>query len=367
MPRISLAAALPLAVVCAMTATSSASAEPRIPAQRAAATATLPAPLAAAAWRIAKTVPGKNFPTFTAVTATSASSAWAFEAASGKKPAAWQLSGATWAKRPFPGKSSEAVVSAGSSSSRNVWAFTTGRALRWNGSTWSVIRKFTKAIGSGLVISRSDVWVFGSPFAPGTGLGSWNYNGHKWTQRRSGRGLFGASALSPASIWAYGSKNVAHWNGHTWTRTSVASLLPPNTPVCGSGLSGIDAISARSVWAIGTGGCQDQGGPFVLLHYNGAAWSRIALLKNLGAPQAIIGDGRGGLWLPVLTGFPGDGSMEHYSHGSLSSVHLPIGPLHLALFGAAIGRHTTAALAVGYSRKSFTASTTTAVILRFGT
>jgi hypothetical protein len=42
-------------------------------------------------------------------------------------------------------------------------------------------------------------------------------------------------------------------------------------------------------------------------------------------------------------------------------------PAHLDLFGAAVGKNTTAALAVGYMRKSFSAHTTTAVILRFGT
>jgi hypothetical protein len=325
-------------------------------------------PVAASAWHVAKTVPGRDFPLFSAVTASSAGNAWAFEAVNGKRPVAWHLSGSRWSMRAFPGKNNETVVFASSSSAANVWAFTSSRqALRWNGHGWTVVRKFTKSIGSGLVISRTDAWVFGEPFVPGAGLGSWHFNGRRWTHPASGRGLFGASALAPNSIWAYGTKTVAHWNGRAWASTSVASLLPKNTPLCGSRLSGILAVSAASVWAIGTGGCQDQGGPFVLLHFNGASWSQVALRQSLGAPEAIIGDGRGGLWIPVLTGFPGDGTIEHFSGGSLSTAALPIGPLHLALFGAAIGRRTTAALAVGYSRKSFSASTTTAVILRFGT
>jgi hypothetical protein len=105
----------------------------------------------------------------------------------------------------------------------------------------------------------------------------------------------------------------------------------------------------------------------VLLHYNGHVWSRVAENKTLGSPVAVIPDGSGGLWIPVLTGFPGNGSMEHFSHGTLRSVALPFSPAHLALFGAAIGKHATAALAVGYTRKSFSARTTTAVILRYQT
>ena len=322
-----------------------------------------------AAWHLAKTVPGSNFPRFSAVTATSAGSAWAFEAFGGApiKPVAYQLTGSTWARQAFPGKRGEEVVAAASSSPTNVWAFTSDhRALRFNGHGWSAMKTFSKAIGSGLALSRSDVWVFGEPYEPGAGLGSWHFNGKAWTRSATGNGLLGASAVAPDDIWAFGFTKVANWNGHAWTATSVASVLPPDSQLCDSHLTGIWAQSARSVWAIGTGGCQDQGGPFVLLHYNGTSWSRVAKINALGAPMAIVPDGMGGAWIPVLTGFPGDGSMEHLTSGTLSPVRLPIGPLHLALLGAATGPHTTAALAVGYSRRSFSASTTTAVILRFG-
>lgn len=326
------------------------------------------APLAGS-WHVALTVKNPNFPSFTAVTAVSSTSAWAFESTDGRpaKPVAYQLTGSTWARRAFPGKTGEQVVAAASSASDNVWAFTDKhRALRYNGHSWTASHTFTKAIGSGLAISRTDVWVFGEPFVPGSGLGSWHYNGSRWSRSPTGAGLLGASPLSARSIWAFGTKKVAHWNGKAWTDASVASVLPPNNELCSSRLTGIWAQSPTSVWATGTGGCQDQGGPFVLLHYNGATWSQVSLINSLGAPMAIVPDGQGGAWIPVLTGVPGDGSMEHLTSGTLAPVKLPIGPLHLALLAAATGKHTTAALAVGYTRKSFSASTVTAVILRFG-
>jgi hypothetical protein len=319
---------------------------------------------AAASWHVAFQVPGPNFPEFTAVTATSGGSAWAFEVAqSSKAPAAYQLSGSTWSRRAFPAKAGDSVIAASSSSARNVWAFTfQGQVLKFGGHGWAKVKKFSKSIGSGLAVSSTDVWVFGP-----MGAGTWNFNGHGWTRVASGTGLAGASALSASSIWGYGGTKVAHWNGHAWAKTSVAALLPKNTLLSHSFVAGIYAASASSVYAIGSGGRQDEGGPLVLLHYNGSAWSRVAENKNLGDPVAVVPDGHRGLWIPMRTGFPGNGSMEHFAHGVLTSAGLPISPLHLELFGGAIGKHTTAALAVGYKRKSFSALTTTAVILRFGT
>jgi hypothetical protein len=326
--------------------------------------AAMPAASAASAsWHSALKVTGSNFPQFTAVTATSASRAWAFEAAGSKAPVAYQLSGSTWKSRAFPAAGSDVVQAAASSSAGNVWAFTfKGQVLRFNGSNWAKVKKFSKMINSGVVLSSTDVWIFGSP-----GTGTYHYNGHTWTHSISGSGLNGGSALSASSIWAYGGTSVAHWNDSTWTKTSVASLLPKNTQLSHSHLSGIDAVSASNVYAVGTGGRQDEGGPLVLLHYNGHAWSKVAENTSLGDPTAIIGDGSGGLWIPVRTGFPGDGSMEHYAGGKLSSAKLPFSAPHLLLLGAAIGKATTAAFAVGSTRTSFSAKTTTAEILRYGT
>lgn len=324
--------------------------------------AAMPAASAASpSWHTAFTVSGSGFHEFTAVTATSASSAWAFEVAGNKAPVAYQLSGSSWKSHAFPARSGDIVTAAASSSASNVWAFTfQGQVLRFNGSSWAAVKKFSKPLNSGVALSSTDVWVFGA-------TGTWHYNGHSWTHFTSGSGLNGGSALSASSIWAYGGTSVAHWNGSTWTKTSVAGLLPKNTELSHSFMAGIYAASASNVYAVGSGGRQDEGGPLVLLHYNGHVWSRVAENTSLGDPQAVIPDGSGGLWIPVRTGFPGDGSMEHYSHGTLSSVKLPFSPPHLLLFGAAIGAHTTAALAVGYSRTSFNAKTTTAVIFRYGT
>jgi hypothetical protein len=41
-------------------------------------------------------------------------------------------------------------------------------------------------------------------------------------------------------------------------------------------LTGIVAVSKHSVYAIGNGDLQDEGGPMVILHWNGSQWSRVA-------------------------------------------------------------------------------------------
>jgi len=181
----------------------------------------------------------------------------------------------------------------------------------------------------------------------------------------TGKGLEGASALSARSIWGFGGTDVAHWNGRAWTKTSVARLLPKNTRLSHSFVAGIYAASANSVYAAASGGRQDEGGPLVVLHFNGSRWSRVAQDTSVGGPAAVIPDGHGGLWIPVDTGVPPSGSMLHFFHGHIANVPLPFSPAHIALFGAAIGKRTTAALTVGFTRKSFSARTTTAVILRF--
>ena len=288
----------------------------------------------ATSWHVSDTVAGPGFASFTAVTATSPTGAWAFEGADSGRPGAYQLSGSAWKKRAFPGTSNDNVVSASSSSASNVWAFTeSGEAARFNGRSWSVVKRLRLAISSGLAISKTDVWVFG-----GYGSPAWHYNGSSWTRSRSGNGLFGASALSPSSIWAYSRTGVAHWSGRTWTRTSLARLLP-KSPLGSPFVAGVYAASARSVYAIGSGGGETVGGPVVVLHYNGKSWRRLALSKQPGGPMAVIPDGKGGLWIPVDV-FVLGGRVDHFTHGTLSIARLPISQAHLRLVNAAIAPHS---------------------------
>ncbi|HEV2375972.1 MAG TPA: hypothetical protein VGS19_27865 [Streptosporangiaceae bacterium] len=286
-------------------------------------------PATVARWQVIKTVHSNDMPAFTAMAVTGMHNAWAF-ASTSAKTAAWRMEGTAWREVAFPGRSGDQVLAAGASAPDNVWAFASlrqgsGRALHWDGTRWSVVRQFSKTIGNGLVLGPRDVWVFGEPYVPGNGLGTWHYDGKTWTRYKNAGALTAASALSPSSIWAVGDKTAAHWDGSRWSLTSLAKILPPDSLVCHSQVTAVYAASPGDVWAAGMGGCDNLGrAPFVLLHFNGTAWQRVASVSSYGEPYQVVPDGSGGLWIPVITGFPGTFSMLHYSGGHLGQVPLPL-------------------------------------------
>lgn len=298
-------------------------------------------------------MPGKNLPYFTAVTATRRG-AWAFESTSSGaaflRPSAWRLDSGRWSRAPFPGKRGERILSAAATSPGDVWALASSttagsRALLWNGSSWSVTGTFAHSASPRDVValSRRDAWAFG---APG---GAWHFNGHRWSLVKPGHGLLAGSAQAPDSIWAIGLTDVAHWNGHTWSRTSVKALLPPKGPLNDPILTSIYAQSPTSVWAVGTAGQESQGGPVVVLHYDGHRWTRAALASVCcGVPGQVIPDGTGGLWAHYGIEFGNSSKMLHYTGGQVQLVTLPVpGGMTLQLASAAAVPGQPRALAVG--------------------
>ena len=301
-------------------------------------------------WHIVKRVSAGLNGGFTVVTAAGRNGGWAFEGHA--RSTAWERNGSTWTQVPFPSRPNEVVIATAASSPANVWAFAEdgngARALRWDGRHWTAVRSFSRVIGGAVVLSASDVWVFGVPGVPGAGLGAWHYNGSTWTRVGSGHGLEGGSGLSASDVWAFDGTDVAHWNGSTWSRTSVASLLPAKQQLNDPALTGIFEQSRHSVYAVANGQLQDEGGPLVLLHWNGSAWAKVAGGNfGFGELQQLGADGRGGLWLPM----PGVGGQKsyllHYSNGRLTQAALPGGPEKITLTSVALIPGTTQALAVG--------------------
>ncbi len=324
------------------------------------------------AWHIVRQVHNGPFGGFTAVTAVGKNGGWAFN--QGSAPTAWQRHGSTWTQVTFPGQPNEVVVAAGATSATNVWAFTTrgpqSRALRWNGRVWAVQRSFSQQIGAAVVISPSDVWAFGQPYFPGAGLGAWHYNGRTWSRVASGHGLQGGSALGASDIWAFDGADVAHWNGSTWSRTSVAHLLPAKQQLNNPMLTGIIAVSTNSVYAIGNGDLQDEGGPMVILHWNGHQWSRVAE-GNYGFGgqplEQASSDGHGGLWIP-MPGVDGQRSyLLHYSAGHLTQAALPGGASRMSVDAVALIPGTRFLLGGGDTHADNNPGTNVvAVILQYG-
>ncbi len=129
-------------------------------------------------------------------------------------------------------------------------------------------------------------------------------------------------------MWAFSGTRAYHFNGGRWASTQLSALLPAKMLLNGPAITGIIALSARNVYAIGNGNAEDEGGPTVVLHYNGTKWAK-AGSGNFGygttatGSQQVSSDGGSGLWLPM----PGAGGqksyMVHYAAGRLTPATLP--------------------------------------------
>lgn len=324
-------------------------------------------PAAGSSWKIVKQVHAGGFGQFTAVATLGRSAGWAFLGAA--TPTAWKRSGSSWTKVAFPGKNGQEIVAAGATSASDAWAFgQDGQAAHWNGHSWSTQRTFRGTISSAVVAGPSNVWVFGMTGIPGA-LGTWHYNGHGWAKVASGRGLTGGSAAG-TSDWAFGGTNVARWNGHTWVKTSVKKLLPAKQELNGPSVTSMFAQSKSSVWAVGDGNLQDEGGPVVVLHYNGHSWAKVASSKTGGyqAFASVAPDGHNGLWIPLSTPAGGTiASFMHYAGGQLSVTQLPVASDKIDLQAVAGIPGTAGAIAVGFTHSaSSLGSAVVGVILQQG-
>ena len=283
-------------------------------------------------WQVVKSLRTGAEGQFTAVAATGKTTGWAFEGSGfTAAPVAYQYSGSSWRKVSFPGSKDQQVVTAAATSPSDVWAFEQGfgapsRVLKYNGHGWSVVRTFSNEIADATVLASNDVWVYGEARAPGIApLGVWHYNGSSW--RQVSTSIQGGSAVSATSAWGFNGVNVEHWNGAKWIATSVKSLLPAKNP---SGLNdpavaGILALTNRDVFVLGSGNAEDEGGPLVVLQFNGSKWNRVATGQFGNGPQPEFSyDGSGGLWLPMLGASGGTTYLVHYSNGKLTKAALPV-------------------------------------------
>jgi hypothetical protein len=140
--------------------------------------------------------------------------------------------------------------------------------LHYNGKAWSVAKTFGAPIGGASVAGKNDIWVFGAASFGRPALGAWHFNGHTW--KLTGKGLQCGSALSATNAWAFSGTKVYHFNGSRWAGTNLKSLLPAKQLLNSPAVTGIIALSPGNVYAIGNGSLQDEGGPTVILHFNGA-------------------------------------------------------------------------------------------------
>jgi hypothetical protein len=186
----------------------------------------------------------------------------------------------------------------------------------------------------------------------------------------SGIGLEGGSGVSAGDIWAFSGTSVSQWNGDFWDPTSLASLLPASTATNNPAIVGVEAESATNVYALGTGGTEDEGGPLVVLHFNGSVWRKVAQGSyGLGTSpvQQVAADGHGGLWIPMPASGARPSFLLHYSGGKLTSVALPAGPRQINVESVARVPGTAIMMGGGFTHAvNNPGKTVQAVVLQYG-
>jgi hypothetical protein len=308
-------------------------------------------------WQIVKSVKTGNDGQFTAVAATGRTTGWAFEGSNfNAAPAAYQFSGSSWRKVSIPGNKFEQVITAAATSPSDVWAFeqgfgTASRVLKYNGRSWSTVRTFSNEIADATVLASNDVWVYGDEALPGeSALGVWHYNGSSW--RQVSKSIEGGSAVSATSAWGFSGVDVEHWNGAKWTATSLKSLLPAKNRngLNGPAVAGVLALSNTNVFVLGNGNAEDEGGPLVVLHFNGHKWTKFAQGQFGGGPLAEFSyDGNGGLWLPMLGASGGTTYLVHYFNGKLTKAALPVAAAKITVAAVARVPGSNAQIAGGFT------------------
>lgn len=244
------------------------------------------------------------------VAASGKANAWAVGAAGGNgspnsgRPIAARWHNGAWHASRLPSGLSGLLIAVSTDSSSDAWAVSAlgGYALHWNGTRWSVARRWpegtlrqeftgVKAFGP------RNVWVFGGPGAF-PGLGTWHFNGSSWTKVSSapGNGIVSVSALSPTNMWAIGSASapqdsIVHYTG-TWRQVKASALA-------GLQFSGITAPAAGNVWAAATKPGTPNAG--YVVHLRNGTWVRTKLPWSVN-PIRIAGDGHGGIWLTAFGG-----------------------------------------------------------------
>lgn len=246
---------------------------------------------------------------FQKAAASSGGNIWATGAKlSGGTPIAWRSNGSAWSQVSLPSGTKE-ITDISASTVHNTWvldAKSSTHLRKWDNGTWSVPGtgqgKGVTAIGAA---ASNQVWAGGTGFIR-------HFTGSKWTEKKLG------SAVSiekiqvnhDNDIWAVGHRDLGpgggfevrqrpyamHWNGASWTVTSV-----PGYPADGGDgdlekLNGVAFAGTGDVYASGYSSNRDEDSEPILVHWNGTTWSKVNTALDGGGIYGLAPAQAGGLW-----------------------------------------------------------------------
>jgi hypothetical protein len=221
--------------------------------------------------------------------------------------------GTKWAKvpSPDPGTTGDELTAVSADSASDAWAVGTILAsggvtdsliLHWNGTSWSQVSSPTPPnsylnLAGVTAISASDAWAVGTYYNNTTNTYDTlilRWNGKAWSEVSSpnpdatGENRLNAvSADGAGDVWAVGtlcsivsgvcafsdeSTLILHWTGTTWAQ--VASPSPSTKANFLNGVSA-DQATTKDAWAVGWYTTTSGTDHTLALRWNGATWSRV--------------------------------------------------------------------------------------------
>jgi hypothetical protein len=195
-------------------------------------------------------------------------------------------------------------------------------ALEWRGRSWSAEHGFADSPGDAVASGPDDVWGFdsGTPSAD-------HYDGTSWSQVSIPVSVAQASGNAAAGDWVTGtvaaqpkSVELLHWSEGAWRNAVLPKIAVPTGDQMFPG--GVDAATLADIWVtVSVGPAAGRGAVTAfLLHWNGKAWSKVAVPKGVSL-SSLAGDGHGGAWMTSDTGAP---VVYHYSGGRWTHAPGPV-------------------------------------------
>ena len=240
-----------------------------------------------------------------------------------------------WHVTPVPEPTTLGTITAISAdSASDAWAVTAnGYVIRWNGRHWRIARRLPEPQQGPpgdqptgvLAVSARDVWVFYPTWRDprgrvhGGALHELNGRWHPVTGR--GRSVIAASEVTRSDLWAIGG-SVSHAGLLRLARGRWQPISVPGS----AGITFTSVLAQRSgtVWALGW---PAKGtGPGTLMRLSGSNWSRYPLPSALqqgpfSGTTALAHDGHGGLWITVPAFYPHGGHLLHFTRGTWQPVN----------------------------------------------
>jgi hypothetical protein len=220
--------------------------------------------------------PSQDFNDLSSVHAVSATNAWAvgtFDNGTADQTLILHWDGMAWSQlaSPDPGGpgSNDELFAVTATSASNAWAVgnveatngnETSLILHWDGRTWTQVASPHPGTDSPLFAvdasSASNAWAVGNTFDGSLSHTlALHWNGRTWARVASpspanpgsGDSLSSVTVTSASNAWAVeGISGILHWNGHNWS-----AVTTPQPPGATAVLHAVAATPAGSAWAVG--------------------------------------------------------------------------------------------------------------------